>query len=366
VDQPTYTFVDRTGAAAEPLNLISPVLIPKEAIEAEVERLASQPAPENGRRHSLIVNPSSGAGEGLAPGTGVTLCVLKPGERTKPIRHNSSQVNFCIRGRGSAVIDGRRIDYDQYDVFNTPPWAVYEHVNDSNDIHVRLTYSNAPVLEKLKVHVVDENPPLPGGETAREDEHATDPKRQSPFGTFEIGNGAYLMPYEKLVSPDIQPFPALHWPWQRVKQELDKLSALGKSYVGRRLYLMFHPSTGRMNGTSANFFATITIRPANIVDKPHRHVAAAINYFFSGTGRSNVGGKMYTWKAGDLMLTAPGWMIHNHASDADTVYELTIQDSPLHIWMGSLLWQEDLAHPPHILGLSGGFQTNRAAQPVAG
>jgi gentisate 1,2-dioxygenase len=46
------------------------------------------------------------------------------------------------------------------------------------------------------------------------------------------------------------------------------------------------------------------------------------------------------------------------------VYELTIQDSPLHIAMGSLLWQEDLAHPPEVLGLSGGFETNRATQTV--
>ena len=46
--------------------------------------------------------------------------MLKPGERTEPIRHNSTQVNFCIRGRGHAVVDGRRIDFAQYDVWNTP------------------------------------------------------------------------------------------------------------------------------------------------------------------------------------------------------------------------------------------------------
>jgi gentisate 1,2-dioxygenase len=229
---------------------------------------------------------------------------------------------------------------------------------------VRLTYSNAPLLEKLNVHIVDENPPAEP-EAPADTGHGSDPSRVNPFGTFELdGSGAFLMPYEKLISPDVVAFPPLHWPWEKVKAHLDKLAALGKTYVGRRLYLLFHPASGRTNGTTANFFATMTVRPGNITDRPHRHIAAAINYFFSGSGRSNVGGKLYTWKAGDLMLTAPGWAIHNHASDSESVYELTIQDSPLHIAMGSLLWQEDLAHPPEVLGLSGGFETNRATQTV--
>jgi gentisate 1,2-dioxygenase len=337
------------------------VVIPREAIEAEVERLARRPRPGNGRRVSKIANPASGPGDALAPGVSVSVCVLLPGERTRPIRHNSSQVNFCIRGRGSAVVAGRRIDYEQYDVWNTPPWAVYEHVNDSSELHVRLTYSNSALLEKMNVHVVEEEPASGHGAAAAED-HGAEPAGTSPFGTFRLGeDGAYLMPYEKLISPDVVEVPPLHWPWTQVKAELDKLAALGKSYVGRRLYLLYHPASGRTNGTTQNFFATITIRPANIADRPHRHTAAAINYFFAGSGDSIVEGKRYAWKAGDLMLTAPGWAIHRHASHGEPVYELTIQDSPLNIAMGSLLWQENLGRPPEALGVTGGFATNRAS-----
>ena len=63
------------------------------------------------------------------------------------------------------------------------------------------------------------------------------------------------------------------------------------------------------------------------------------------------------------MLTAPGWAIHNHSSYNESVYELTIQDSPLNIAMGSLMWQEDLKHPMEALGATGGFSTNREAVP---
>ncbi|MGH7898866.1 MAG: hypothetical protein ACREQQ_13000 [Candidatus Binatia bacterium] len=88
--------------------------------------------------------------------------------------------------------------------------------------------------------------------------------------------------------------------------------------------------------------------------------AKPINYYFRGRGRSTVERKRYEWKAGDLMLSAPGWAVHNHASyDEDAVYELTIQDQPLHLAMESLLWQEDLGRPPRVLGSEAGFATNR-------
>jgi gentisate 1,2-dioxygenase len=359
MQQTDFQFIDRTGLASEPIKQIPPVVVPKEAIETEVERLASLPAPANGRRISQIVNPATGPGNGFAPGTAVSLSVLKPGEQTRPIRHNSSSVNFCIRGGGQTRTDGRCIRYEQYDVWNTPAWTVYEHVNDTNDLQVRLTYSNSALLEKMNVHIVDEDPSI--GATPKEagEEHSHAPH---PFGTIQLSDdGGYLMPYEKLINPDVVKHTPLHFPWKKVKQELDKLTSLGKSYAGRRLYLLYNPATGHTNGTTANFFATMCVRPRNIVDRPHRHVASAINYYFSGSGYSVVEGTKYAWKAGDLMLSAPGWAIHNHASFDEDVYELTIQDSPLNIWMGSLLWQENLNQPLEGLGSTGGFTTNRPA-----
>jgi gentisate 1,2-dioxygenase len=352
-------FVDQSGAPAAPLELWPALIISKEQIDAEVQRLAGLPSAANGRRSAWIVHPRATApGLGLAPGIRVSIDVLKPGERTQPVRHNSTQVNFCIHGGGYAVVDGLRIGFEQYDVWNTPSMHGYWHVNDGTALQVRLTYSNAGLLEKMNVHVVEENPPESGAPQAAAAEN--DPARTSPFGTFRLTDaGAYLMPYEQLINPTPVQSKPLHWPWKLVKTHLDKLEALGKSYVGRRLYLLFNPATGRTNGTTQNFFATMTIRPPHIVDRPHRHTSAAINYFFAGRGRSVVEGKTYEWKAGDLMLSAPGWGVHNHASGDEPVYELTIQDSPLNIAMESLLWQEDLGRPMAVLGAEQGFATNR-------
>lgn len=354
-------FVDVSGEAAKPLaDLWDPVVIPKEAIDAEIVRLAGLPAPANGRRRSLIVHPEHrGDGRGLAPGIQVAIEVLRPGERTAPIRHNSSQVVFCIEGAGSVVVDGRERSFERYDVWNTPSMATYSHVNDGDDLQVRLSYSNAALLEKLNIHYIDEDPTEELPQQLEKDDDSTPNPFASTMPLPGAQDGEMLMSYERLISPPVQESPALMWQWRSVKDELDKLHALGAKYRGRRLYLLYNPATGRTNGTTHNFFATMTLRPGGIVDRPHRHTAAAVNYYFSGSGFSTVAGKRYEWKAGDLMLSAPGWAVHNHASKDEDVYELTVQDSPFNLANDSLLWQEDLRHPPILIGSHTGWETNR-------
>lgn len=353
-------FLDNTGKNHVAPGLWEPYMVTREQIDAEIERLAALPRPDNGRRQSFIIHPSAESpGLGLAPGIRVSIDVLLPGEHTSPIRHNSTQVNFCIRGSGHTIVNDRHVDFKQYDVWNHNSYAIYSHFNDTDELQVRLTYSNAPLLEKMHVHIVDENPPEYSSDE-NEKEETDDPRRKSPFGTFQLTDeGAWLMPYEILINPPSVESRNLHWPWEKVKQNLDKLAALGKDYIGRRLYLLYNPMTGRTNGTTPSFFATMTIRPPKIIDRPHRHVSAAINYYFQGSGYSIVEKKRYDWKAGDLMLSAPGWAVHNHASDDEAVYELTIQDQPLNIIMESLLWQESMNQPPVILGQHAGFMTNR-------
>lgn len=356
-------FADVSGRpAATELDWWDPVIVRRTEIEAEAARLGELPAPANGRRESLIVHPrASEPGLGLAPGIRVTLSVLLPGESTEPIRHNSTQVSFCISGGGSAVIEGRKVNFGRYDVWNHPAWTTYSYTNDTDRPQVRLTYSNAALLEQLRVHMVEDNPPEDAADQVEKQE--ADPSKVNPFGTFQLTDeGAWLMPYEVLISPPSLETKALHWPWSEVQQNLDALTALGDDYRGRRLYLLYNPVTGRTNGTTPNFFATMTVRPPKIVDRPHRHVSAAINYYFHGSGHSLVAGERYDWEAGDLMLSAPGWAVHHHASGPDEhVYELTVQDQPFHLALESLLWQEDLKRPARLLGAQPGFGTNRAA-----
>src|SRR5262249_14519489 len=154
------TFVDVTGLDAPGLTDLWPSLvIPQEDIDAEITRLAGLKRPADGRRRALIVQPlSQGPGPGLARGMQVRLEVLRPGERTSPIRHNSSQVVFCIQGSGCVVINGGSRRVETHDVWNTPSMAPYVHVNDSREGQVRLVDSNAPLPEKVNNHHLDDSP----------------------------------------------------------------------------------------------------------------------------------------------------------------------------------------------------------------
>src|SRR5262249_52031590 len=160
------------------------------------------------------------------------------------VRRNSSEVEFCIAGGGFAVVGDKRIDFERYDAWNHPAWRSTWQMNVRDELQVRLTYSNAPLLEKLNVHVVEN-----AGEEAiagRAPAEEQDDRRRSPYGTFELTpEGAMLMPYETLIDPTPVESHALHWPWQSVKEHLDRLAALGADYAGRRLYLLYNPATGR-------------------------------------------------------------------------------------------------------------------------
>ncbi|MDF0546519.1 AraC family ligand binding domain-containing protein [Sphingobium sp. H39-3-25] len=358
-------FVDASGKLPEREAPWEPIVISKEEIDAEIARLSAQPLPANGRRRSFFRHPSNLKSNGLAPGIEVALDILLPGEETSTFRQNSTQVNFVIRGEGETEVGGERRHTALHDVWNIPSMRIYRHRNTGHEPYVRLTYSNGALLEMMNIHVIEENPQPALRAVESDHSHEADSRRSSPYGTFQLNDeGAWMMPYERLINPPSVVSPALYWRWQEVKAHLDKLEALGADYIGRRLYLLYNPMTGRTNGTTPSFFATMTVRPPKIVDRPHRHSSAAVNYYFSGSGRSTVEGKVYPWKAGDLMLSAPGWSVHNHASFDEPVYELTIQDQPLNIAMESLLWQESLKEPPALLGSEPGFETNRAIAAV--
>ena len=356
-----YRLVDVSGASAREQEFWPSVIIPKEAIDAEIERLADAARPANGRRGSMAVHPfAKPPGLGLAPGIDVTINVLKPGEESAPIARNSTVVDMCIRGKGVAKIGTREFRVEQYDVWNTPSMDPYAYRNEGKDLFVRLSYSNAPLLEKLEVHYVDENPAVKGVSEATSSASPQPAKRARDMAeSIDLGtDGSQLLGYEYLVDIDVVDSKPLLWPWKEVSKHLDKVYKRDIKYTGRHLYLLYNPATGRRMGTTHSFFATIAKYPPDKIDQPHRHSSAAINYYFFGHGKSAVMGERMEWKAGDLHLSAPGWAVHNHGSREQGFSALTVQDHPLQIAMESLIWQETLKAPIVKLGSQQGFETN--------
>jgi gentisate 1,2-dioxygenase len=337
------------------------LVMPGEEIDREIERLASlSPDARRGRR-SMVVHPEALGGDlALAPSIDIALNVVAPGERTSSFVQNASRVCFCIRGQGRAVIAGRTIPIRLFDAWNVPSMERATYENSEQDLLVFLSYSNSPLLKKLQVYYEDHDPVTvsPSAEGASTMRRARDAALNIQIGS----DGARILGYEYLIDIDVVPSKPLHWPWAEVSKHLGAVEhyggVAGAQYRGRHLVALYNPATGRRNGTTHSFFATIAQYPPGRVDTPHRHTSAAINYIFAGSGRSNVRGHKFSWRAGDLMLSAPGWAVHHHASSEEGCNILTVQDHPLHIASESLIWQESLQGPIIKLGGEVGVQTN--------
>jgi gentisate 1,2-dioxygenase len=360
-----HRFVDVSGAPPREQNRWRSIVVPKESIDEEIARLIDAPRPDNGRRAALITHPEAKLpGLGFAPSTDVTISVVNPGESTFNLRKNSNMLEICLSGSGVATVAGREIAVSKWDVWNTPSMNVHSYRNTGKEPWVRLAYSNAPVLEKLEVHFVEEFE----GEVPPADRNAIKPQPNPNLARArdlalrkQIGDdGAHLMGYEWLIDIDVVESKALHWPYEKVAQYLPNVEELARGYNGRRLFVLYNPATERRNGTTHSFFATISSSPPNNTHVPHRHSSSAINYYLRGNGHSMVEGRRYDWKAGDLLLSAPGWAMHAHNSGTETVSALTVQDHPFHIGIESLIWQERSHEPIIALGSQPGFQSNRA------
>lgn len=255
-------FLDRSGSTAKARALWPALVVPREQIDAEIERLAALPRPTDGRRAAWIVHPlADPASPGLAPGIRVSLEVLRPGESTAPVRHSSTRLAFCIAGGGEAIVRGRSIRFERYDLWNVPAMATYVHRNDRDELQVLLGYSNAPLLEKLNVHLIEEGAAaeVAHGAEIEAVRRAADPSQDArgasqgaagasrradaidggsaasasapseaggglPPGVFPLDrSGACLMPYERLIDPPVVESRPLHFPWRSVKQHLDEL-----------------------------------------------------------------------------------------------------------------------------------------------
>lgn len=74
---------------------------------------------------------------------------LTPGMHTDAHRHTTSAVYHVVRGRGTSIIDGQRIDWQERDTFALPGWAVHEHLNTSDEPAILFSFTDDPTLRAL-------------------------------------------------------------------------------------------------------------------------------------------------------------------------------------------------------------------------
>ncbi len=84
---------------------------------------------------------------------GASMQLLRPGEHTQAHRHTGSFVYQCAKGHGHSIIEGKRFDWKERDIFCVPSWAIHEHANDSgSDDACLFTFNDLPVMRALGLY----------------------------------------------------------------------------------------------------------------------------------------------------------------------------------------------------------------------
>lgn len=97
------------------------------------------------------VNPMTGGP--VMPTIGACMQLLRPGEHTKAHRHTGSFIYQVAKGSGYSIIEGRRYDWTERDIFCVPSWAMHEHVNlSSNDDACLFCFNDLPVMRALSLY----------------------------------------------------------------------------------------------------------------------------------------------------------------------------------------------------------------------
>jgi gentisate 1,2-dioxygenase len=97
------------------------------------------------------VNPFNGGP--VMPTIGASMQLLRPGERTRAHRHTGSFIYQAAKGSGHSIIDGRRFDWSERDIFCVPSWAYHEHANASATEDACLfCFNDLPVMNALGLY----------------------------------------------------------------------------------------------------------------------------------------------------------------------------------------------------------------------
>jgi gentisate 1,2-dioxygenase len=79
--------------------------------------------------------------------------MLRPGERTLPLKQSASLVCSPFEGRGYSVIGGQRVDWEPFDTFVVPGGTWCEHVNASDkEPAILFVGSDEPTLKALALY----------------------------------------------------------------------------------------------------------------------------------------------------------------------------------------------------------------------
>lgn len=97
------------------------------------------------------VNPATNGS--TLPTLSCWIQMLRPGERTKVHRHNSTSIYHAFRGSGTTIINDEPFHWEKGDTFIVPLWSWHEHANRSRkEEAILFSMHDLPILKAFGLY----------------------------------------------------------------------------------------------------------------------------------------------------------------------------------------------------------------------
>jgi gentisate 1,2-dioxygenase len=130
---------------------LSPWHYPMSEMRAALQRLAA--ADPGGAGEGIILEYTNRlTGGPVMPTIACYMQLLRPGEQTRAWRRVCCANYHVIEGVGYSMVGGRRLDWEDKDVFTVPTWTFHEHVNSGDRPAFLFSFTDAPVMKALSLY----------------------------------------------------------------------------------------------------------------------------------------------------------------------------------------------------------------------
>jgi gentisate 1,2-dioxygenase len=124
---------------------------PMSEMRAALERLAA--ADSGDAVDGIIIQYTNRlTGGPVMPTIACSMQLLRPGEKTRACRRVCCTNYHVVEGSGYSIVGGRRLDWEDKDVFTVPTWSFCEHINSGDRPAFLFSFSDAPVMRALSLY----------------------------------------------------------------------------------------------------------------------------------------------------------------------------------------------------------------------
>lgn len=115
----------------------------------DIEALVLQRRQQEGVKPVMLVAPAAGFDDRSID---LRILELRPGGQSKNHRETKEHIMYFLKGKGYAMIEGKKYEWQEGDALFIPSWAWHQIWNTSPDQYARyLSATNAPLVRSLGI-----------------------------------------------------------------------------------------------------------------------------------------------------------------------------------------------------------------------